>query len=154
MIQDFEKCKKVIKSCKTYEQLSNAMNMVTAFMQKNKPDIKDKKKLLDYVEFVYLLNQEQKKRLHVFQNYGLTLEGSRCMCIGNEIDPVFAGEISYFYDWDKPEQMPLPIVKKESDGKECLSMGIILPYDKELMDKLNSMPQPARWNSVCKGTYK
>lgn len=143
-LKDFEKCVKVIKSCKTDKQLLTARNMVTFFFKKyNKED-----------EYKDILGQECKKREHVISHYGNTLEGSKCIVVGNEIDPVFSAEILYFEDWGKPHQMPLPIVRKDDDGKEYLSMGIVLPYDKELMDKLNLLPQPERWNLVCRGENK
>lgn len=91
-----------------------------------------------------------KKRKSIINRYGSVLEGTRCMVVSNEDVPVEVGSVVKFDDFDKVNQDPLPIVKFESDGKEYLCMGIVLPYNEELFAELNSLPAKKRWNRVCR----
>ena len=151
MEEDLKKCKNTIMSCRTYDQLTSAINMNTNFLKKWKlRSKKDKDMLLDMTISFDELNILQKKRLHTIEEYGETLEGDRCMVVTNENEKVWSGTVVDFDDWGKPHQHPLPIIKKDDDNKEYLCMGIVLPYDKERQEKLNNMSYKDRWNSCCR----
>lgn len=147
MLKDFEKCIKVINSCKTIEHLEVAYKMADNFFKKwNTGKKMNKEAVLRFRELLLLV----KKRTHILKEYGSTLEGSYCLCVSNEDHPVWKGVVEYFEDWDKPHQSPLPMVRNLEDGKLYLVMGKVLPYNLGVQDMLNEMPYKERWNSVCR----
>lgn len=147
MLKDFEKCKKTIQSCKTIPQITVAIHMANNFARKWN---KGKKTFDKFTECFNELLLAQKKRLHVLNDYGKTLEGSECLCVSNEDHPVWKGRVEYFEDWNKPHQLPLPMITNLEDGKLYLVMGVVLPYNEGTQIMLNEMPYKERWNFVCK----
>lgn len=134
------KTKKTILSCNTYFQINSAHRMIENFFGMFQEAVTEKDSLVTLL----------RKRIKVIQDYGLTLEGDRCMTVGNEDEPVKAGTVQEFMDWDKEHQHFLPLVKYDGDDTVYLCMGIVLPLDVEKLEELNKMNYKDRWNSVCR----
>lgn len=147
MLNDFIKCQKTINSCKNFKQLEAARVMVNLFLIKWTGVVKSEAMLECFNELMIA----KRKRFHILKEYGKTLEGDECLCVSNEDHPTWKGKVVRFEDWNKIDQLPLPIIaKEEENGKEYLVMGMVLPYNEGIKIMLDEMPYKERWNFVCK----
>lgn len=127
-----EKVIKVINSCTNNKHIESCRKMI-----ENHED-----KLL-YREII-------DKREYVLREYKGLVEGDKVIVIGNENNPAWSGEIVSYFDNNGKWTNQLPIVKKTSNNKEYLCMGIVLPYSNIKLNKLNALDYKERWNSVCR----
>lgn len=137
----FSKSVSVIRSCTTPDHLDAAEKYIDLY---NK----------SFGDSSHVLYHKLKNRRHIVKNYFRTLENQRCMVVSNEDVPVQTGTVVEFTDLDKPNQLPLPLIKYDNDDTAYLCMGIVLPYDDIVLQELNSLPYKERWNRCCKPTCK
>lgn len=145
--KDFEKCKEIILSCRTKEQILTINSLIDLFYSKYKNNKKYLKELsLSISEFNHLKN----KRLYVIKQYPNCLENDICISVGNEDEPAKKCTVIGFTDFDKINQHFLPLIKYDNEENVYLCMGILLPFDENKLTDLNKLNYKERWNSCCK----
>ena len=139
----YSKISKVISSCRTLGHIDVANNMIKMYLKIYPDDI----------IFSSMLKIELRERKQVIIDYANTLEGTKVISISNEDEPVNVGVVEAFCKIAEHHTTLLPFVRFEKDNIQHTCMGLLIPFEEGLEDKLNAIPYQKRWNTYSKN-YK
>ena len=135
------KMEKVIKSCRTFEQVAVAHNyMYQAVLQ------------YDVSNVIQLW-----KHMFKIQEYWIGKQlfpGDKVICISNDDAPVMVARIIE-PDYNIKSGAGICFVRDIDTGKDYISFSILVKYENlEQVAEINALKHPERWNKFCLPTNK
>ena len=137
-----EKIIKVIKSCRTLDQITTATNMVQNGFKAN---------LINTIQLNTFLRFLKKQTYWIKKQL---FPGDKVICISNQDDPVMVATIIE-PDWSEKSGNGICFIKDCATGKDYISFSILVKYESEKqVAEINALKHPDRWNKFCLPTNK
>ena len=74
--------------------------------------------------------------------------GNKVIVRSNEDIPLMTGVVTRFFDMDGKWSDKTPVVKSDIDGEEYVCMGLVLPFNTELVELLQTMTPKEQWDYI------